>query len=235
MREVAKYFEVVAEECDLMVSATRAGLLGLRELTTIPEEKLAWGRMPVVPLDHGPAEPRGRVRFLFVGREAERKGLFDVLAVAEDLIGKGLPMSLDVVSSFTRPSTDQIRFHGLLPHHEVLNLLRASSVFIQMSRAETYYIPVLEAMQHGVPVVVSDIEPINEIVGDGSEGFLVPPGSTRRLAEVVAAVVSDPDLRTSMGRACKMRIAEEFSKEVVLTDWLDLYRRAISQKDRRSP
>jgi hypothetical protein len=65
-------------------------------------------------------------------------------------------------------------------------------------------------MAAGAPIVASDIHGYKGVVRRGREGLLVPPHEPKELALAIGRLLSDPELRTEMGAAGRLR-AEEFS------------------------
>jgi glycosyltransferase involved in cell wall biosynthesis len=68
----------------------------------------------------------------------------------------------------------------------------------------------IEAMAAGRPVIASDSGASREIIDDGQQGILFPPGDHDALASAIARVLSDPALAAEMGRRGQMRVAERF-------------------------
>ena len=73
---------------------------------------------------------------------------------------------------------------------------------------------ILEAMAMGLPVVSTRQSGIPEAVQDGRTGLLVPPRDARALADALAALLLDVDLRTRLGAAGRERAASTFDIEV---------------------
>ncbi|MFH1313366.1 MAG: glycosyltransferase family 4 protein [Candidatus Eisenbacteria bacterium] len=79
-------------------------------------------------------------------------------------------------------------------------------------RAEGFGRAVLESMASGLPTVVSDVEPMREIITDASDGFIVPPGDIQRSVEVLKSL-ADPDLRRRIGGQARRTALSRFSLE----------------------
>jgi glycosyltransferase involved in cell wall biosynthesis len=73
----------------------------------------------------------------------------------------------------------------------------------------------LEAMAHGLPVVVTPVGGIPDVVSDGIDGRLVRPDDPEGLAAAIDALLSDRDAAARMGAAARIRMAEEFEIHVV--------------------
>jgi glycosyltransferase involved in cell wall biosynthesis len=82
----------------------------------------------------------------------------------------------------------------------------------------------VEAAAAGRPIVTTDVTGCREVVRDGVEGFLVPPGDEDAAARALAALATDPVLRTRLGAAARARFEERFTAEAVKRKVRDLYR-----------
>ena len=103
---------------------------------------------------------------------------------------------------------------------DIPDLLQAMDVFVLGSLREGISNTILEAMASGLPVVASDTGGNRELIVDGVNGFLVPPGDSGALAEAIDRYAADSSLRRSHGEASRRRAASDFS----LTSMIDRYR-----------
>jgi glycosyltransferase involved in cell wall biosynthesis len=83
----------------------------------------------------------------------------------------------------------------------------------------------LESMAMEVPVVVTDISAIPELVQDDKTGLLVPPGRPDRLAEAMQRMLTDSELRSRVIPAAKKRVAEAFNNRQLIQDLAGVYAR----------
>ena len=85
----------------------------------------------------------------------------------------------------------------------------------------------LEAMVMGKPVVATDVGGIPDVVDDKATGFLIRVGDTEALAEKVTALLTDPELRGSMGKAGYQKITAQFSAETMVSKIVCVYEEQI--------
>jgi glycosyltransferase involved in cell wall biosynthesis len=117
-----------------------------------------------------------------------------------------------------------VSFTGSVPHTKVMDHFRQAEVFVHPSVwGEPFPLAVLEAMAAGLPVVATRIGGLPESIKDGETGLLVEPNDAATLADAIVRLLSDPELRKSMGKAARRRAVELFSWERVATDLLHQY------------
>jgi glycosyltransferase involved in cell wall biosynthesis len=86
-----------------------------------------------------------------------------------------------------------VRFFGFVPHQTLAALYRMATLFAFPSLYEGFGLPPLEAMACGTPVVTSRMSSLPEVVGDAA--LLVDPYSEEEIAQAIARVLDDEDLR----------------------------------------
>jgi glycosyltransferase involved in cell wall biosynthesis len=82
---------------------------------------------------------------------------------------------------------------------------------------------VLEAFATGVPVVATAVGGTPEVIEDGVNGYLVPPGNPERLAQRIRDVLRDDVDRQAMGENGRQRILDEFTFEAQARQYLQLF------------
>jgi glycosyltransferase involved in cell wall biosynthesis len=102
--------------------------------------------------------------------------------------------------------------------------LRLGSGVVQVAGTEGFPRTHLEAMAMGLPVVATNIAGVPEQVLDGVTGFVVPPRSPSALADALARLFADAELRARMGQAGHARIKQLFTIERCVEGTLAVYR-----------
>ncbi|HVL87327.1 MAG TPA: glycosyltransferase family 4 protein [Candidatus Thermoplasmatota archaeon] len=195
---------------------------------------LAPGRSVVIPngidvaalrrADDGGARFRERVGLrgkepliVFAGRLAQNKRVEDLLAGAAKLPDARVALvgpdagARAFLSARARELlvSDRVLFAGELPYEVYVSALSAADVFVLPSEYEAFGIVLLEAMAVGTPVVATRVGGVPEVVVDGRDGLLVPPGEPSALAEAIARLLSDRPRAEAMARAGRAK-AEGF-------------------------
>jgi glycosyltransferase involved in cell wall biosynthesis len=93
---------------------------------------------------------------------------------------------------------------------------------------EPFGIVVAEAMASGKAVVCTDSGGVREIVADGVNGFLVPPGDPATLAERLSFLLSDHDTRGRMGREGRRIAAEKLDWKAIAARTKRLYEEVLA-------
>ncbi len=151
-------------------------------------------------------EPDGPLRILFIGQAVERKGL-PVLLRAFEALREQVPATLTLVGA----SQDEVA-HMMLDDRGVhaLGKVSESRKLAELARAEVLCAPSLhgesfgmvltEALAAATPVVASDIPGYRDVVRDGIDGVLTPPGDALALAEALRALALGPSCPRTDGR-----------------------------------
>jgi glycosyltransferase involved in cell wall biosynthesis len=118
-----------------------------------------------------------------------------------------------------------VRFVGAQPHDVTLDLVRGARLFALPSYHEGLPIALLESLACGTPVVASNIDPNREVVGNHTNGWLVPPGN---VTELTAALREAWHLDQRKCAALAQRgirlVAERFSWEHTVNAVTGAYR-----------
>jgi glycosyltransferase involved in cell wall biosynthesis len=93
----------------------------------------------------------------------------------------------------------------------------------------------LEAMAAGVPVVATRVGGVDEIVGDGATGLLVPPGDPGALAGALARLLGDPELRRRLAGRARRDVVERHGLEVMVQGHLEAFARALALSPPATP
>jgi glycosyltransferase involved in cell wall biosynthesis len=203
-------------------------------------------------VDVGEFKPRGRLpdrslvgdggRLLFVGRLVPQKGISYLLdampLILRDhpgarlvLVGRG-----SLCDSLRRKASamglgESVVFSGYMEEDELKEAYGACDLFVLPSTVEPFGIVVAEAMASGKAVVCTDSGGVREIVADGVNGFLVPPGDPAALAERLSFLLSDHGTRGRMGREGRRIAAEKLDWKAIAARTKRLYEEVLAGND----
>jgi glycosyltransferase involved in cell wall biosynthesis len=118
-----------------------------------------------------------------------------------------------------------ILFIGYVPEPDLPALFSGAVGFVYPSFFEGFGLPVLEAMQCGVPVIAGNCTSIPEVAGDGA--LLVDPFNTEALGYALERLIDDAQLRRSL-RQRGLKRANEFNWTTTAKLTLQAYRAAVT-------
>jgi glycosyltransferase involved in cell wall biosynthesis len=208
-------------------------IAGGREMTVIPNGiDVEFWRVPPVP--HG-----GDVRLISVMRLNPKKrplALVDMMRRLASEFEHAPPVSLRIVGDGPQRSAlaaaiaraglgDRIELLGHCTREEIRTMLAESDVFVLPTVRESFGLAALEARCVGLPVVAMAASGVAEWIGHRREGMLAR--SDAELAEQVATLVRDADLRRSIARNNR-ESTPPFDWPHVIERHLALYREAIA-------
>ena len=201
-----------------------------------------------IDVDHfsadGPPMPElsdGKLNILFVGRMEKRKGLRYLLEAYgrlkwdfEDIrlvvVGPG-NLDKDCYRILSERNLRDVLLVGNVPYSELPRYYRSADVCCAPATGrESFGIVLLEAMASGKPIVASRIEGYSAVVNHGEQGLLVPPKDSTSLAEAVALLIRNPELRLQMGQRGK-QAAEQYRWEIVAQQVMDYYLGLMEARD----
>jgi glycosyltransferase involved in cell wall biosynthesis len=133
--------------------------------------------------------------YRYKGVEQVITALADPRLASLRLIIAGAPMEPSYEETLRKTAyrqgvSDRVSFVGRVPRSEVIRLLRSSWCLVQPSRVESLALPMLEALQLGVPVISSDIPVARELCGDMVTYFR--GGDASALADRLVDVPTSP-------------------------------------------
>ncbi|HEX3690019.1 MAG TPA: glycosyltransferase [Solirubrobacteraceae bacterium] len=188
---------------------------------------------PAVLARAGEKSPSERLRIVFVGQAVERKGL-PLLLRAFEALRDHIPTELTVIG----PTADElaplmlddrgVRVLGKVDDARKREELQRADVLCAPSlRGESFGMVLTEAFAAGTPVVASDIAGYRDVVRDGVDGVLVPPGDPQALAEVLRDFYDEPERRRDMARAATADV-ERFAWPAVADQVMAAYEEAVA-------
>ncbi len=190
-----------------------------------------------------PPSAAGTVTVALVSRMLRDKGVLDAVAAIRQLRARGLPVTLELAGPTdpdNRGSLSPAALSRLASEPGVSWLGPVADVRDVWRRAAIAVLPstygegvpkaLLEAAACARPIVASDVPGCREAVRPGRNGILVPPRDIGALADAIATLAVDPELRERMGRSGRSLIEGEFAEEIVAGETLALYRTALAER-----
>ena len=116
---------------------------------------------------------------------------------------------------------------------KISDLVAASDIAVMPSFHEGLSNACLEASAAGLPLVVSDVGGLPEIVSNGVSGAVVPAGDVRGLRDALARYLADDSLRRQAGAAGALRTRSMFRVERMTVDMENLFYNLLKKEPSR--
>jgi glycosyltransferase involved in cell wall biosynthesis len=126
---------------------------------------------------------------------------------------------------------DRVSVPGWVGPEQVVELTSRADVLVLPSREENLPMSVIEGMAAGLAVVTTPVGAVPEIMTDGENGLLVPPGDPVRLASALERVIRDSDLRQRLGSAAKAFHSKELAIVPYWPRLVAIWRSAIAESN----
>ncbi len=107
-------------------------------------------------------------------------------------------------------------------------LMGSADLLLLPSENESFGLVALEAMACEVPVVVSRVGGLPEVITDGVEGYLVEPLNVDKMAECAISVLSDENRRREMGANGRASARRRFCTSMIIPQYEDFYHRVLA-------
>ena len=151
----------------------------------------------------------GKTNLLFLGRLEKRKGLKYLLGAYSRLkwdwpdlrllvVGPGKPDN-DSYRIMSERNLKDVEFIGAVSEEDKVKYYKTADIYCSPATGkESFGIVLLEAMAAGKAIVASSIEGYSSVITHDREGLLVEPKNDEALADAIAALLRDPDLRRKL-------------------------------------
>ena len=181
----------------------------------------------------------GAAHAVFVGRLHAQKGL-ETLLDAVELLNRRSPGCLCVRLIGEGPHRAALEAHvrrlELEPwvtlagqQEAATTFLQAADMFVLPSLAEGLSNALLEAMAHGLPVVVSNIPGNVDAIDDDANGLVFPVGDPVALAGCLERLVGDEGVRGRLGRAARATVETDYDLGLVVDSYVRLYEELMTE------
>jgi L-malate glycosyltransferase len=120
------------------------------------------------------------------------------------------------------------KVHFLGKRDNTEDLLGISDLLLLPSETESFGLVALEAMACEVPVVVSDVGGLPEVITDGVEGYRVDPRNLEQMAERAVSILSDEVARKAMGKRARISAHTRFCSTKIIPQYEAYYRKVLS-------
>ena len=179
----------------------------------------------------------GPVRLLFVGRLNAFKNVETLLEAAGclnergidnfevHLVGEGERRATLERLTVERGLTKQVHFLGWVDRLKIVDHYRRADIFVTATTWEGMPNTVLEGMACGLPVVATRASGLEELVREGTNGYLVEINDPVALTDRLAELIDNPHERRRMGKESRKIAEREFDWEYIAGQYVEIYER----------
>jgi glycosyltransferase involved in cell wall biosynthesis len=173
---------------------------------------------------------------LFVGRITRDKGVLDLARAFTTLADRRSDIHLLVVGPDEHDLTMTMRtlcsrHHARLHFVDYTNapedFMAASDILCLPSYREGFGSVIIEAAAAGLPAVASRIYGVVDAVVEGETGLLHEPADVEGIVDRLQQLISQPEVRRSLGAAARLRAARDFSQSALTSAVLQVYARLL--------
>lgn len=165
---------------------------------------------------------------IFVGRFEKRKGIYDLLALAEQLQEEEIHF-LVVGFGPLQPQKPlkNVTIVGRINNENLFDYYDKSHILLMPSYSEAFGITILEAMARGLVILASDIPGMREKIEPERNGYLFPPGDIEKMRERLLYLRDNPQEISRMNRN-NLEGVQRFTVENQAKQYLEVYRSVLN-------
>lgn len=183
---------------------------------------------------------RNKKKILFVGKFHERKGVFELFKILNELfkldntyifhfVGPHFPENkLSLLALLDEDFHINVTFSTSFPQAQLPRVYNESVLMIIPSRAEAFGITVIEAMACGCVVAMSNLPVAKEIIDDNIDGLIIDSYNSKETAARIDLVLKNENLLKEMRDNARKKVANRFSDTNTLNQNIQFYKEIIN-------
>lgn len=134
----------------------------------------------------------------------------------------------DKIEQTLKQLTPNVYLLGRIAPQTIPALISNSDIFITNSEKETRGLTIIEAAAGGIPAIAPRAGGVIDTIKDGSTGFLYQPGNEADFLDKLTLLISDVNLRQSMGAKAK-EIAQQYSWQETVNNLIEIWSQEITK------
>lgn len=123
----------------------------------------------------------------------------------------------------------KIKFEGFIPNLKVPKVINKMDIFVVPSvlDSESFGVAAVEAMACEVPVIVSNVGGLREVVIDNETGFVIPKKDYKAIAEKIKKLIDNNELRKKMGKRGRKKVIDLYNWNNNVENMIEIYNKII--------
>ena len=164
-------------------------------------------------------------QLLFLSNLIPSKGVYVLLDACKILKDRGCKFMCNFVGGESKHITKEIfekainerglneyiKYNGAKYGNEKIAYFTQTNIFVQPTFDDCFPLTLLEAMQHKLPIITTNIGAISDIVKNGENGYIVSPKDSLSLADAIEKLITNKDLQIEMGEYSYKLYKENFT------------------------
>ncbi len=181
---------------------------------------------------------------LFVGRLVHEKGVLELMTAFRYVLNSFNAKLVMVGEGYLKEDlyrlasqlgiSEKVYLTGFVEEGVKKALYSVADVLVVPSLYEPFGIVALEGMASGVPVVVSDVGGLGEIVSHGRNGVKVYPGDPSSIAWGISYVLSDQVRARAMAEQAKLDVLQKYSWDTIAASTVGVYNQVLNEYKKSS-
>jgi glycosyltransferase involved in cell wall biosynthesis len=155
-----------------------------------------------------PQRGEGVLRVLWLGQVNVRKGIHYLMAAARLLERENIQFDMvgpvNILPGAVAAAPRNMTFHGPVSRDRAAEWYRQSDVFVLPTLSDGFALTQLEALAHGLPVIVTPN--CGGVVTEGQTGFVIPARDPQALAAAILKFIDDRRLSAAMAPRCRVAV-----------------------------
>jgi len=145
------------------------------------------------------------------------------------IVGKGKKRSYLEELAKELGIAELTNFVGVIQYNEVPNYLNTFDIFCAPSIRESFGVAVIEASACELPVIVSDVGGLPEVVDNGETGYVVPSKDPEAIADKLYELIFDQDKRKVMGQKGRKKVEQLYDWKKNVDKMEEIYQEMIKR------
>jgi glycosyltransferase involved in cell wall biosynthesis len=165
--------------------------------------------------------------FISLGEEYVKKNNLKLLLAGDGVQKLELE---EVVRHYNNES--YIKFMGHVPHNNISAIYKISDIYILPSSFEGTPISMLEAMFNCMPIIASDVNGINNIIQNETNGLLFEVNNSDDLKDKIIRMVEDNELSNNVASRAKNDYQSNYNYDIIIEQYKKIYKK-LEKKEKR--